>query len=133
MSAGDLRAERVRHRVGEAGGEIGGRIDDRLLDERGEVAAVRLRRLLLQIVEIGPDLAVRTRRALEGVAAAAAVRLEDREPWRPAAACPPLFNQASNFGPVRIVTWLRISAWPRPQSSVQITGKVPVRVGVTTS
>src|SRR5581483_768248 len=31
-----------------------------------------------------------------------------------------------------IVTWLRMTLWPRPQSSVQITGNVPVRVGVTT-
>ena len=30
-------------------------------------------------------------------------------------------------------TWLRMMAWPRPQSSVQMTGNVPVRVGVTTS
>ena len=30
-------------------------------------------------------------------------------------------------------TWLRIIAWPSPQSSVQMTGNVPVRVGVTTS
>ena len=26
-----------------------------------------------------------------------------------------------------------MTAWPRPQSSVQITGKVPVRFGVITS
>ena len=30
-----------------------------------------------------------------------------------------------------ISTWLRMTAWPRPQSSVQMTGKLPVRVGVT--
>ena len=45
---------------------------------------------------------------------------------------PPLLTQVANALPVRIVTWLRMSAWPRPQSSVQITGNVPVLVGVTT-
>src|SRR5579862_2926044 len=45
---------------------------------------------------------------------------------------PPFFCQAAKAVGERIVTWLRISEWPRPQSSVQMTGNVPVRVGVTT-
>src|SRR5581483_11801586 len=79
----DLLPEDLRHRVRVAGLEVGGRVDDRLLHELVEATAVRLRRLLLQLVEVGPDLAGRLRRG-EGVAAAAAVLLEDGAPRRPA-------------------------------------------------
>ena len=98
------------------------------LDERLERAAVRLRGRARQLVEVGPDLAGRAGR-LERVAAAAAVLLEDREPGRRrrSAAPPRLAATSSNVGlAVTIVTWLRMSEWPRPQSSVQITGKVPI-------
>ena len=45
----------------------------------------------------------------------------------------PFFMKAANLAGVTTSAWLRISAWPRPQSSVQITGNVPRCVGVMTS
>src|SRR5579884_987908 len=53
-------------------------------------------------------------------------------PGGPAAARPPLRYQVLKSFSFMITTWLRISAWPSPQSSVQMTGNVPVWIGVTT-
>ena len=133
LSGGICVPKFVRHHVRDSPGAMyARRVDDRLVDERGERAAIRLRRLLLQVVEVRADLAGRAGR-LARVAAAAAVLLEDGEPGRPAAACRRPSARRRTSAAVRMSTWLRISAWPRPQSSVQMTGNVPVRVGVTTS
>src|SRR5437660_3546587 len=41
-----------------------------------------------------------------------------------------LFNHFANAPRVITIAVLRITAWPRPQSSVQITGYVPILFGV---
>ena len=46
---------------------------------------------------------------------------------------PPLASHFAKSAGERMSTWLRMSAWPSPQSSVQITGNVPVSTGVMTS
>src|SRR5689334_7963347 len=51
-------------------------------------------------------------------------------PPAPALSC---FIHASNAAAGITCADERMIAWPRPQSSVQMTGKVPVRVGVITS
>src|SRR5690348_17189382 len=58
----DLRPQRRRHRGREARRDVGVGLEDRLADEGVERAAVRGRRLLLQVVEVGADLPVRARR-----------------------------------------------------------------------
>src|SRR5579862_1461452 len=77
----DLRAEDRRHHVLVAGLDVGAGIHDRLLDEGGKGAAIRLRRVLLELVEIGTCGAGRACR-LERVAPAAPVLLENRQPRR---------------------------------------------------
>src|SRR3954463_2145717 len=42
-------------------------------------------------------------------------------------------SQASNAAGFITIAWLRISEWPRPQSSVHSSGKVPTRSGVMCS
>src|SRR3954451_5537918 len=42
-------------------------------------------------------------------------------------------SQASNAAGFITIAWLRISEWPRPQSSVHSSGKVPRRSGVMCS
>src|SRR5436189_5691101 len=77
-------AEGARHDVLVRRHDVGARIDDRLL----HVGVERLARLLRvrgEAVEVRPDLRRRARR-LEGVAVAAALRLEERRAARTAAA-----------------------------------------------
>ena len=39
-------------------------------------------------------------------------------------------SQASNAAGFITIAWLRMSEWPRPQSSLQMSGNVPSRSGV---
>src|SRR5690349_16244709 len=52
IGRGDLRAEDLRHRVRIPRRDVRARAHDRLLDERLERPAMRIRRELLQLVEI---------------------------------------------------------------------------------
>ena len=96
LSGGICVAKMCGIAIAEAGRDVGLGLHDRLLDERVERAAMSLRGLLRQVVEVRAD---RPRRAggLEGVAAGAAVLLEHREPGRPGA------RRAARLHPLRVV------------------------------
>ena len=88
----------------------------------------------VEVVEVGPDLAGRAPAGLNVWQPPQPFCWKTASPGGPAAALPPLFSHVVERRPARgSSTWLRISAWPRPQSSVQMTGNVPMRVGVITS
>ena len=109
--------------------EVGVRVDDRLADEVLERHAGALRRLA-QVVEVGADLALRGRDRLERVAGGAAVGRERGHGGTAAAAATARRRRLARVlvprrrTRCRLITiaWLRISEWPRPHSSVQITG-----------
>ena len=140
LSAGIVRLER-RHRARRwyAWRDVGVRVDDRLVDEVLERLSGVASRPALEVVEDRADLALRRRDRAEGVAGAAALVDERRLARTPPAAAPAasrprlcLAYHASKSAFDITIAWLRMSEWPRPQSSVQMTGHEPSLFGVIT-